>query len=134
MTLISEPVASIASADNNTVFGFQSILDRENAAGTGMVTAALVTTQAIDGVLQIALDPGETIVNVGSRRYLITVPDSAIPIRLWPLIQAGLPVPPAQEAAAVRNGGGVRRIAVAELDDYLAMPSPDPETVYIVPE
>ena len=135
MTVISEPVGSIAGADNNTVFGFQSLFDRESFDGTGMITSALRTMQASGGVLTTPdLDPGPTIVTVGPRRYHVTVPDSPDPIRLWPLIQAGLPIPPEQEARAIRNGGGLAIGKVSELDDYLAIPTPDPETLYFVPE
>lgn len=135
MTVIIEHVSSIAGADDNTIFGFQSIHDRESFDGTGMITSALRTMQAKAGVLTTPpLDPGPTIVHVGSRRYKIQIPDSPTPIRLWPLIQAGLPIPPAQEADAIRNLGGIRGGRVAELDDYQAIPTPDPETLYFVPE
>ncbi|MBF6301153.1 hypothetical protein IU459_26945 [Nocardia amamiensis] len=133
MTVISEPISSIAGADNNTIFGFQSILDRESFDGTGMITTALYTVQAQGGVLTTAnLDPGATVVYVGPRRYLIVVPDSEDPIRLFPLIQAGLPIPPAQEATAVRNGGGVARIQTSTQAAYNAIPTPDPETAYLI--
>lgn len=135
MTVISEPISSIAGADDLTVFVFRSLRNRQSDDGTGFVTTRIETMQASGGVLTTPdMDPGPAAVKIGATEYKITIPDSDDPIRLWPLVEAGLPVPPAEEATAVRNGGGVRRIAVAELDDYLAMPTPDPETVYIVPE
>ena len=135
VTVISEPISSIAGADDLTVFVFRSLRNRQSDDGTGFVTTRIETMQASGGVLTTPdMDPGPAAVKIGATEYKITIPDSDDPIRLWPLVEAGLPVPPAEEATAVRNGGGVRRIAVAELDDYLAMPTPDPETVYIVPE
>lgn len=135
MTVISEPISNIAGADDLTVFVFRSILNRESADGTGLVTSRIETMQADDGILTTPdLDSGPAAVRIGATEYRIEIPDSPTPIRLWPLVEAGLPITPVEEATAVRNGGGVRRIAVAELDDYLAMPTPDPETVYIVPE
>ncbi|MEU9515936.1 hypothetical protein [Micromonospora sp. NPDC048169] len=135
MTVISEPIENIAGADNGTGFYFSAPAIRESDDGTRLITVHPLVVTAIDGVLTTPdLDPGPATVRIGQHTYHIEIPDSPTPIRLWPLVEAGLPVPPAEEATAVRNGGGVRRIAVAELDDYLAMPTPDPETVYIVPE
>lgn len=134
MTVISEPIESIAGADNQTVFGFASLV-RESFDGTGLVTAALVTMQAADGVLTTPdLDPGPAVVNVGQRHYEIEIPDSATPVRLWPLIHAGLPIPAAEEASAVRNGGGVARIQRITESAYLELLTPDPETLYVVIE
>lgn len=135
MTVISEPISSIAGADDLTVFVFRSILNRESADGTGLVTSRIDTMQASAGVLTTPdLDPGPASVRIGATEYRIEIPESEESIRLWPLIEAGLPVPPAEEMTAVRNGGGVRRAQAVELDDYLAMPTPDPETLYVVPE
>lgn len=134
MTVISEPVESIAGADNQTVFGFQSLV-RESADGTGLITAALVTMQATGGVLTTPdLDPGPAVVSVGHRNFQIEIPDSGTAVRLWPLIQAGLPIPPSEEASAVRNGGGVARIQRITESAYLALATPDPETLYVVIE
>ncbi|WP_328439084.1 phage upper tail fiber protein [Nocardia puris] len=134
MTVISSPVSSIAGADDSTVFAFRSILDRESDDGTGLITAAQKTFQAVGGVLTTTeLDPGPAYVWVGPTRYRIEVPDSDTPILLWPLIQAGLPVPPAQEASAVRNGGGIARAQRISQTAYDALETPDPETLYVVP-
>jgi len=135
MTVISEPVENIGGADDKTVFAFSSILLRESDDGTGLVTTTPVSIRATDGVLTTPdLDPGAAVVRIGAKAYQITIPDSDTPIRLWPLIEAGLPVPPVEEAAAVRNGGGVARIQAIELNDYTAIPTPDPDTLFVVPE
>lgn len=135
MTVISEPISSIAGADDLTVFVFRSILTRESADGTGLVTSRIETLQADAGVLTTPdLDPGAASVRIGAAEYRIEIPDSEDPVRLWPLIEAGLPVPPAEEATAVRNGGGIRRAEAVELEDYLAIVGPDPETLFVVPE
>jgi hypothetical protein len=132
MTIISESVSSIAGADSQTVFGFRSILDRRNHANTGMVTATRVTMQASAGVLTTPdLDPGETIVDVGSRTYRIIVPDSDTPVRLMPLIEEGLPVPPVQQARAVIAQGNVTTIEDVTESWWASQPH-IPGTVYII--
>lgn len=135
MTVISEPVENIGGADDKTVFTFASVILRESDDGTGLITTTSTHVRATEGVLTTPdLDPGPAMVRIGAKPYRITIPDSPDPIRLWPLIEAGLPIPPTEEAAAVRNGGGVARIQVTELADYHAIPTPDPETLYVVPE
>lgn len=135
MTVISEPVADIGGADNNTVFTFSVPLLRESDTGLGLVTTRTLSVTAKAGILTTPdLDVGPAKVMVGLRAYGIEIPDSPTPIRLWPLIQAGLPIPPEQEVDAVRNLGGIRGEKTLELDDYLAIPTPDPETLYFVPE
>ncbi|MGY1945354.1 hypothetical protein [Nocardia asiatica] len=132
MTVISESVSSIGGADNNTVFGFQSILDRENFAGTGMITAALITLQAVGGVLTTPpLDPGDTIAYVGSRRYMIKVPDSETPVRLMPLIADGLPIMPVQEARAVIARGSITALEDVTESWWAANPH-NPGTLYVL--
>lgn len=135
MTVISEPIEDIAGADNFTQFEFASTVLRESDDGTGLVTILPVFLTAVDGVLTTPdLDPGSASVRIGRRLYHIEIPDSATPIRLWPLIEAGLPVPPSEEASAVRNGGGVARIQRISETDYSALVTPDPETLYVVVE
>ncbi|MGW4325467.1 hypothetical protein ACWEKR_06200 [Nocardia sp. NPDC004573] len=132
MTVISEQVSSIAGADNNTIFGFQSILDREAFDGTGMITTALITMQASSGVLTTPdLDPGATIVYVGSRRYKIDIPDSDTPIRLMPLIADGLPITPVQEARALIARGSLTSIEDVTESWWAANPH-NPGTLYVL--
>lgn len=134
MTVISEPVENIAGADNGTEFVFASILLRESDDGTSLITTTPTRVKPVGGVLITPdLDPGAAKVSIGlSRAYQIDIPDSPTPIRLWPLIEAGLPVPPVEEATAVRNGGGVARIQRIALADYEAIPTPDPDTLFVV--
>lgn len=135
MTVISEPVAHIAGADDRTAFEFSSPILRENDAGTGTVTRAPVHLVAEEGVLTTPdLDPGPATVRIGQIAYQIEIPDSVTAVRLWPLIEAGLPVPPEEEAAAVRNGGGIARAQRITESAYAALATPDPETLYLVVE
>jgi hypothetical protein len=70
-----------------------------------------------------------------SSAFQITIPDSATPVRLWDLIQEGLPVPPDQMATAVINGGGVSIARAMAADDYAALVSnttPIPGSVFYV--
>lgn len=133
MTVIAEPIADIAGADNYTQFIFYSPALRESDDGTGLITARPYFIVAESGVLITPdLDAGLATVRVGQRAYNITIPDSPSPVRLWPLIEAGLPVPPSQEASAVRNGGGFARIQRIAAAAYAALVTPDPETLYVV--
>ncbi|MGW4090024.1 phage upper tail fiber protein [Nocardia sp. NPDC004750] len=135
MTVISEDVADIAGADDTTQFEFSSPFVRESGAGGGLITTRARFFTAVNGVLTTpSLDPGPTIVRIGQATYHIEVPDSATPILLTPLLEAATPVPPADEAAAVRNGGGVARIQRITESAYLALTTPDPETLYVVLE
>lgn len=133
MTVISEPIESIAGADNTSLFVFSAIMARESDDGVALVTARPKQYRAIAGVLTTHnLDAGPAQVAIDGRPYLITIPESASPVRLWPLIEAGLPVPPTQEATAVRNGGGISRIQRISETGYAALVTPDPATLYIV--
>ncbi|MGW3545909.1 hypothetical protein ACWDNI_35955 [Nocardia niigatensis] len=133
MTVISEPIKNIAGADNQTTFEFASLVLRASADGSGTITTAPMFVQAVSGVLTTpSLDPGPALVRIGPRAYQITVPASATPVRLWPLIEAGLPIPVAEEATAVRNGGGIARVQVVTVSQYAALTTPDPETEYSV--
>ena len=136
MTVISEPISSIAGADNDTDFRFSSPVLRSSSSGTGMVTTAPVLVNAVAGVLTTPnFDPGPATVRVGQRIYNITIPNSGTPVRLTPLIEAGLPIAPAEEASAVVNGGGFARGQVMTADAYAALTStttPDPGSVFLV--
>lgn len=133
MTVIQENVTSIAGIDNTTPFTFAAPVIRDNDGDTAFVTTAPTRLLPVGGVLTTPnLDPGPAVVRIGLRAYLIDIPDSSTPIRLWPLVLAGLPVPPAEEAAAVRNGGGVALIRVLTEAQYSALTSRDPETLYVV--
>ncbi|WP_330253157.1 hypothetical protein OG874_00630 [Nocardia sp. NBC_00565] len=136
MTVISEPIEDIGGADNKTNFEFSSAIVRENNAGTGLITRRPVFLVAEDGVLTTPdLDPGMATVRIGQRAYLIDIPDSGTPVRLWPLIEAGLPIPPEQEATAVINGGGVARVqamTAAEYSDLTSSTTPDPGSTFFV--
>ncbi|MBF6133523.1 hypothetical protein IU501_10980 [Nocardia otitidiscaviarum] len=132
MTVISEPVGTIAGADNSTQFEFWSPVLRESADGTGTITARPHFLTPVDGVLTTPdLDPGPASVRIGQRVYRIEIPDDPAPVRLWPLIEAGLPVAPAEESTAVRNFGGVPGLRRVTQSWYAANPH-DPDTLYVV--
>lgn len=133
MTVISEPIENIAGADNTSAFLFTSAAVRESDDGTKLITTRPKRYTAVAGVLTTdELDAGPATVSIDGRSFLIEIPESAGPVRLWPLIEAGLPIPPTQEASAVRNGGGVARIQRISAAAYAALVTPDPETLYIV--
>lgn len=133
MTVIAEPIENIAIADNTTAFMFTSHVVRQSDDGTKLITPRRQRYTAVDGVLVTDdLDAGPAAVQVGSRTFFIDIPESSGPVRLWPLIEAGLPIPPEQEASAVRNGGGVARMERITAAAYAALVTPDPETAYFV--
>lgn len=135
MTVISEPVADIAGADDTTQFEFASAYVRTAADGVGIVTTRPRFFTAVDGVLTTPpLDPGPTICRIGLTTRLIDVPDSATAVLLTPLLEAATPIPTAHTIDAVRNGGGVARIQRITESAYTALTTPDPETLYIVVE
>lgn len=136
MTVISEPIANIAGADNDTQFVFSSPVVRETDDGTGLVTIAPTFLYPVGGVLTTPdLDPGPATVRIGQTAFNIEIPDSGTPVRLWPLVEAGMPVAPAQEATAVINGGGIARVQKITESAYAALVTPDPETEYsVVPD
>jgi hypothetical protein len=136
MTVITETIDTIAGVDSSTTFAFSAPNVRDSSGDNALITTTSVSVKPVDGVLTTPdLDPGTAVVQVGLQSFTITIPDSATPIRLWPLIEAALPVPPAQQATAVINGGGAARIQVMTADDYAALVStttPDPGSVFLV--
>lgn len=135
MTVISEDVASIAGADNNTPFEFAAVSVRTAADGTGVITTRPIHLTASDGVLTTPpLDPGPARVRIGLAAYNIVIPDwtDAEPIALTPLLEAAAPVPPADLASAVINAGAIPRIKDLTTSEYAALSPPDPNTLYIV--
>ena len=85
------------------------------------------------------LDPGPYWVGIRWSRsnpthdiYPIEVPAESGTFRLWPLIDAGAPPPPAASDGFIRNGGGISRQVRTTVAEFAATPSPDPETLYIV--
>jgi len=136
MTVITEHIQSIAGIDDNTVITFRSPTVRDSDDDTAMITPWMVQFTADAGVLTTPdLAPGPAIVAVGIAEYTIDIPDSSTPVRLWDLIQEGLPVPPAQMATAVINGGGVSVARAMTADDYAAYVStttPIPGSIFYV--
>lgn len=135
MTVIVESIDSIAGADSSTVFQFSSPIVRDSSGDNALITTISVQVKPIDGVLTTPdLDPGPATVQVGVTPFAITIPASPTPIRLWPLIQAALPVPPAEVSTAVRDGGGAARIQVMTAAEYTALvaaSTPDPGSIFL---
>jgi hypothetical protein len=132
MTVISEPVEDIAGADNATVFIFSSPVVRESDSGTGMITRRTQRYTSVAGVLSTGdLDPGPATVTICVTPYQITIPDSGSPVRLWPLVEVAMPVPPDEVAHAVINGGGIARAQRVTESEYAALIEPDEQTLYV---
>lgn len=133
MTVLFGRVEDIAGATEHTPLVFWVPQLRENDAGTAMVTTQHHTLYASGGEFVTPdMDAGPAVVQIGVRQYQITIPESPDPIRLWPLIDAGMPAPPPSEQYQfVRNGGGLVRAQAVDLDEYESM-TWDPGTLYII--
>lgn len=135
MTVISDQVTDLAGLGETDSIVFETFVIRDNKAGTAIVnTRRHKYAPDEDGTFTTDdLDPGPARVTlgVGGSAYDITIPDDDNEIRLMPLIEAGLPVPAVEEAAAVRNLGGVDGIRRVTQAWYDTQPH-DPATLYIV--
>ena len=130
MTVISDTVKDVAGyADNREIAFF--VQDLRGSDVSGVTTTKRVRVRPVGGVLTTPdLTPGNAVVQIGTRSYGIVIPDDAETVGLWPLIDAGMPVP-TTSAGFVRDAGGISRIArVTEAE--LAALDQDPETFYVV--
>lgn len=136
MTVISQSVTDIAGTPEVESIRFATYAIRDSSDGTSLITTKIHAYEPVAGVLTTGdLDPGPAKVIIGARAYAIEIPDSATPVQLWPLIEAGLPIPVAEEASAVRNGGGFVRgqvLTAAEYSALVAATTPDPGSIYFV--
>ncbi|MGO3325300.1 hypothetical protein [Gordonia sp. (in: high G+C Gram-positive bacteria)] len=136
MTVITDRVEDVGGGPLLTPVMFTVQQVRESADGDSIVVPLRHRVQPVDGVITTPeLDPGPATVTLGGSRqatYNILVPDSSTPIRLWPLIDAGMPSPPEDDRYQfVRNGGGLARgvaLTQAEMD---AQPF-DPGSFYLI--
>ncbi len=132
MTIISEPLQDPAGRPETEPLAFYIETIRQNVSGTGTVSVKRVDVTPVAGVLTTPnLDPGPAEVQWRGSRYKITIPNSPAPVRLWPLIDAGMAPPGINAPGFVRNAGGAARIEVMTLAEYAAIAPGDPETVYI---
>jgi len=98
-----------------------------------VVEPVRVQYDLVGGVLTTAdLVAGPAVVQIGfsGPTYTINIPEAPGPIRLWPLIDAGLPTP-SNEPGLVRNAGGIARIAKITTAQLQAGGGTDPETLFI---
>lgn len=133
MTIISEPIADIAGAAETDPIVFFTRVLRQNEAGTGTVTTDRHHYVPDGGVLMTGdLDPGPAQVRIGTTTYPIEIPDSATPIRLWPLIDATITPSPSNASGYVKDAGHVARIQSISQADYAALATYDPDTLYVI--
>lgn len=131
MTVVSETLTDAAGNPETKPLTFFIEQIRESASGTSTISVKRVDAPVVGGVLTVNLDPGPARVEWRGKTYAIIVPVSATPVRLWPLIDAGLPAPGLGEPGFVRNAGGIARVQRTTIANYAAIPSKDPETLYI---
>lgn len=130
---ITQNITDISGITDNTQFYIYQAPDpRVGFDGTTMISTRRVVATPSAGMLTIELEPGPATVQFGTSFYHITVPDTDA--MLWPLIEASLPIPAAEEASAVHNAGGVARIQRMTETAYTALAVKDPNTLYVVTE
>lgn len=136
MTVISDRFADISEHGDARAVQIWAPFMRDNTTGEFVVTPQHVHVAITsDGSFTTPdLQPGPARVRIGGVAYDITIPEFEEEIRLGPLLAAALPIPPAEEATAVRNLGGLAGALVMELGDYNALSSIDPETAYLIPD
>lgn len=132
MTVIQEPIEDIAGASYDSAIRFRVPVLRESSDGTSTVVTERHWFMPVDGVLTTDdLDPGPAKVQIGSMTYDIIIPVSSTPVRLWPLIDAGMPQPAPSTPGFVKDGGGVTRVQAVNQATYESMVH-DPATLYII--
>lgn len=136
MTVITELLVDVAGTPHTDEVFFSSYILRENDDGNALVTTSVRSYTPVNGVITTEdLDPGPARVRIGVNTYDIEIPESATPVRLWPLIETGLPAPPSLVGNYVINGGGIARVQKLTQSEYAALTLPDPETEYsVVPD
>ncbi|WP_282775900.1 hypothetical protein [Nocardia sp. CC201C] len=136
MTVISDTCEDLGGHADIGAIQFRAPLLRDAAAGDRIITSQWVSVPiAADGSFTSPdFEPGPARVRIEGRAYDIEIPDWATPVRLGPLLAAALPVPPSEEASAVRNLGGISGARTMTLDAFQALPSPNAHTLYVIPE
>lgn len=135
MTVLTANVRDVAGVDDRTVFTFSVPVVRGDAGGD-VVTVRKFHLSANDGVLETPdLHPGPAVLRIAGdpTEYHITVPDSATPVQLWPLIDAAAPPPSGAlwGTGYIRDAGGVARVQALPVDDYPGAVK-DPATLYVL--
>lgn len=130
MTILFDNITDIAGANEHSPITFWVPQLRENDSGDGMITTPGVPVYAQDGAFTTPdLDVGPAIVQIGLVQYPITIPASPTPIRLWPLIDAGMPAPPAESPGFIRSDD-TGRLLVMPTPDFNNLTTLDPMTMY----
>lgn len=135
MTVIQDQLKDVAGEPFEGTVTFRIERIREGADGTSIVTIERHHFQVDGGsLLTTDMDPGRATVRFSGDKntYPIVISDSATPIRLWPLIDAGQPAPPATASGFLRVANGDEaRIDFVTSTEYATL-TPDPNTVYLV--
>jgi hypothetical protein len=140
MTVISDRVQDVGyerPTSINYVYFTALASVRDSADDTRMIVRSrhTIAVNVADGSFTTDdLDPGPAEVRIGGDVYPITIPASGTPIRLWPLIQAGLPVTP-ESANHIASDGSVRREQVMTTAAYGVLTgatTPDPGSVFFL--
>lgn len=134
MTVLFDNITNLARLSPGESLGFRTRSIRENDSGDGITATAGYTLwpDADSGDFTTPdLDAGPAVVVMGGESFDIVIPDSPTPVRLWPLIDAGMPTPPAGAPGFVRDGGGVARVQALTQAEYDTA-THDPATLYVI--
>lgn len=130
MTVLFDDLTNIAGASELRPIYFYVPKIRENDNSDGIITKTKTEVRAVDGAFTTPdLDAGPAKVVIGSDVYDILIPESSAPVRLWPLIDAGIPTPREPAPGFVRDGGGIARVQAVTAAEYASM-THDPATLY----
>ncbi|MFI7527492.1 hypothetical protein [Nocardia salmonicida] len=131
MTVIADQFVDVGGHADRGALSFWAPVMRDSPLVGAIITPQYVAVAVeTDGSFTTPdFAPGPARVRIGGLAYDIVIPDDPSPIRLWPLIDAGVSV--VAEREFVRDGGGVRRAVALPQSEFDAMPTPrDPETIF----
>lgn len=132
MTVIVDQFVDVGGhADRGALTFWAPVLRDSPVDGTIITPQYVAVTVENDGSFTTPdFAPGPARVRIGGIAHDIVIPDSPTEVRLWPLIDAGVPV--VAEREYVRDSGGVRRVQALPQSAFDALATPrDPETVFI---
>ena len=136
MTIITDRVEDVAGAPMVQPVTFTVPTVRQSADGDAIVVPQRHSFRVNDGQLTTTdLDPGPAIVTLPGSAWIdhpIEIPDSSTPVRLWPLIDAGIDPPPQSASGFLRVANGDEaRIDFVSATEFAGI-TQDPATAYLV--
>ncbi|WP_182357792.1 phage upper tail fiber protein [Tomitella gaofuii] len=137
MTDITGTLQDVSGEPANGTISVRAVAPRTGDNPTEIVTEAWRDFHITAGAFAMTgLDPGPAEVRIRTWRWRqtwkIEIPDSATPVTLWPLVDAGVPAP-SPNSGFVRSNEITHQTVLTQ-SQYAALPTPDPSTLYIITE